>query len=60
MGDDGVDGARAILRAGGIVIAESDATAVVYGMPGSAVRAGAVTRSLPLPEIVDTLCALGE
>ena len=60
MGDDGVDGARAILRAGGMVIAESDATAVVYGMPGSAVRAGAVTRSLPLPEIVDALCALGE
>ena len=42
------------------VIAESEETAVVYGMPGSAVRAGVVTRSLPLPEIVDTLCALGE
>jgi len=60
MGDDGVDGARRILAAGGIVIAESEATAVVYGMPGSAVRAGVVSRSLPLAEIVDFLATLGE
>jgi two-component system chemotaxis response regulator CheB len=59
MGDDGMHGARAILRAGGTVIAESEETAVVYGMPGSAVRAGAVTRSLPLPQIADWLSNLG-
>ena len=40
MGDDGVEGARAIQEAGGIVIAESQETAVVYGMPGAVVRAG--------------------
>ncbi len=51
MGDDGVAGARKIVEAGGVVIAESEATAVVYGMPGAAVRAGVVSRTLPLPEI---------
>ncbi len=51
MGDDGTLGARAILDKGGIVIAESEATAVVYGMPGAAVRANAVSRSSPLNEI---------
>ena len=53
MGDDGADGAKAIVDAGGIVIAESEETAVIYGMPGSAVRAGAVSRSLPLYQIAD-------
>ncbi len=59
MGDDGMHGAKAILRAGGTVIAESEETAVVYGMPGAAVRAGAVTRSLPLPQIGEWLAGLG-
>jgi two-component system chemotaxis response regulator CheB len=58
MGDDGAHGARELLRAGGKVIAESEQTAVVYGMPGSAMRAGVVTRSLPLPEIGDWLAKL--
>ena len=58
MGDDGVQGARAILDAGGTVIAESELTAVVYGMPGSAVRAGATTMTLPLPEIGDWIAKL--
>jgi two-component system chemotaxis response regulator CheB len=58
MGDDGVLGARAILDAGGMVIAESETTAVVYGMPGSAVRAGATTMTLPLPEIGDWIAKL--
>ena len=58
MGDDGVLGARAILDVGGIVIAESEATAVVYGMPGAAVRAGAASFTLPLPEIGDWLARL--
>ncbi|MNC93160.1 Chemotaxis response regulator protein-glutamate methylesterase [compost metagenome] len=58
MGDDGVQGAKAIASSGGVVIAESDATAIVYGMPGAAVRAGVVTRSLALPEIAEFLAAL--
>jgi two-component system, chemotaxis family, protein-glutamate methylesterase/glutaminase len=58
MGDDGVEGARRILEAGGIVIAESEESAVVYGMPGAAVRAGVATRSLPLGEIAELLAKL--
>jgi two-component system, chemotaxis family, protein-glutamate methylesterase/glutaminase len=59
MGDDGVAGAKAIRAAGGVVIAESAETAVVYGMPGSAVRAGVVSEELPLPAIGDYLAGLG-
>lgn len=58
MGDDGVQGARAILDAGGIVVAEAESTAVVYGMPGSAVRAGATTMTLPLHDIGDWISKL--
>ncbi len=58
MGDDGVDGARAIRAAGGMVIAESAETAVVHGMPGAAVRAGVVTHELPLGQIADFLAKL--
>ena len=49
MGDDGVEGARAIRDAGGIVIAESQETAVVYGMPGAAVRAGVASEGASAP-----------
>ncbi|HEY4106003.1 MAG TPA: CheB methylesterase domain-containing protein, partial [Polyangiaceae bacterium] len=58
MGDDGVQGARAIIEAGGIVIAESEATAVVYGMPGSAVRAGVASMTLPLQDIGEWIARL--
>lgn len=51
MGEDGAKGAKEIRDAGGYVIAESRSTAVVYGMPGAAVRIGAANRSLSLPEI---------
>ena len=55
MGRDGVDGLRAIRRAGGRTIAESEATAVVYGMPAAAVRAGLADFILPLDEVCATL-----
>jgi two-component system chemotaxis response regulator CheB len=58
MGDDGVEGARRIIEMGGIVIAESEESAVVYGMPGAAVRAGAASQSLPLGEIAEMLAKL--
>lgn len=58
MGDDGTRGAAAVREAGGVVIAESEATAVVYGMPGAAVRAGVVSEELPLPSIAEWLGAL--
>ena len=58
MGDDGVNGARAIRAAGGTVIAESESSAVVYGMPAAAVRAGVVNESLTLTEIIEFLTLL--
>jgi two-component system chemotaxis response regulator CheB len=58
MGDDGVEGARAIRDAGGLVIAEAQETAVVNGMPGAAVRAGVPNRVLPLPLVADFLANL--
>ena len=58
MGDDGVEGARAIRDAGGIVIAESQETAIVNGMPGSVVRAGVASEVLPLPAIGEYLAQL--
>ncbi len=58
MGDDGVEGARAIRDAGGLVVAESQETAVVYGMPGAAVRAGIPQKVLPLPQIAELIAQL--
>ena len=58
MGRDGVDGLRAVRGAGGRTIAESEETAVVYGMPGAAVAAGLADFVLPLDQIIATLCGL--
>jgi two-component system chemotaxis response regulator CheB len=51
MGDDGREGARQVKEAGGRVIAESEETAVIYGMPKQVVNAGLADRVLPLNEI---------
>ncbi|MCO5166346.1 MAG: chemotaxis-specific protein-glutamate methyltransferase CheB [Planctomycetes bacterium] len=40
MGDDGLAGAQAIRAAGGAVLAEAEASCVVYGMPRRVVEAG--------------------
>lgn len=58
MGDDGAEGAAAVLAAGGLVVAESEQSAVVYGMPGAAVRRGVVSRSLGITQIADFLSNL--
>ncbi len=59
MGEDGAQGAVEVKKGGGRVIAESEASAVVYGMPRAAVRTGAVSQSLPLRSIADFLATLG-
>jgi two-component system chemotaxis response regulator CheB len=51
MGEDGAAGLLRIRQAGGRTIAEDESTAVVNGMPGTAVRLGAAAEVLPLPEI---------
>jgi two-component system chemotaxis response regulator CheB len=51
MGDDGRRGAAAVKQAGGRVVAESEETAVVFGMPQQAIRSGVVDVVLPLPQI---------
>jgi len=51
MGDDGRLGALAVQKAGGFVVAESEETAVIFGMPKQAIRAGAVDEVVPLHEV---------
>jgi two-component system chemotaxis response regulator CheB len=58
MGDDGLEGAKLVRAAGGMVIAESQETAVVYGMPGAVVRAGLAHHVLPLRAIGEYLANL--
>jgi two-component system chemotaxis response regulator CheB len=55
MGDDGREGVRAVHAAGGRVVAESEQTAVVFGMPQQAIRTGAVDAVLPLSEIASVI-----
>jgi len=57
MGDDGRAGVRAVRAAGGTVIAESEETAVIFGMPQQAIRTGAVDAVLPLAEIAPAIQA---
>jgi two-component system chemotaxis response regulator CheB len=58
MGRDGVDGLLAVRTAGGRTLAESEATAVVYGMPAAAVRAGLADFILPLDEMCTAIAGL--
>jgi len=58
MGDDGARGVVAIKARGGMVLAESAETAVIYGMPGAAVRTGEVDRTLPLGALAAYLAEL--
>lgn len=58
MGDDGARGVVAIKAGGGMVLAESAETAVIYGMPGAAVRTGEVDRVLPLGALAAYLAEL--
>ncbi len=59
MGQDGRAGVRAIKAAGGLTVAESADTAVVYGMPQAAAESGSVDEILALPAIAERLRRLG-
>jgi two-component system chemotaxis response regulator CheB len=58
MGHDGTAGARAIAEAGGSVIAQDEASSVVWGMPGAAASVGACAAVLPPAEIAATVAKL--
>lgn len=57
MGDDGVAGLRVLKDAGGLVLAQDEATSVVYGMPSKAVALGIVDQVLPLDQMAAALVA---
>ena len=48
MGRDGLEGARAIKEAGGLVLAEAESTCTVYGMPRALAEAGLADRMVPI------------
>jgi two-component system, chemotaxis family, protein-glutamate methylesterase/glutaminase len=60
MGDDGARGLREMLEAGAATIAQDEASSVVWGMPGSAVKIGAAAHVLPLHQIAAQVLALAE
>jgi two-component system chemotaxis response regulator CheB len=51
MGNDGARGVMAIQENGGLVIAQDEATSVIFGMPSEAIKSGAVGQVLPLQQI---------
>jgi len=55
MGSDGLEGARAVKAAGGIVLAQDEATSAVWGMPGRVAEAGLASAIVPLPLLAATL-----
>jgi len=58
MGSDGMRGGKEIVAAGGSVIAQDEATSVVWGMPGAAANAGICAAVLPLNQIAPKLVRL--
>jgi two-component system chemotaxis response regulator CheB len=60
MGNDGSKGVKSVHEQGGYLIAESEETAVVYGMPREAVATGLVDRIVPLQRVAREILIKGE
>ena len=55
MGKDGLEGARAVKAAGGVVLVESEETCTVYGMPRAIEEAGLADDVLPLDQLPEAI-----
>jgi two-component system chemotaxis response regulator CheB len=55
MGSDGLNGSRSVVSAGGAVIAQDEASSVVWGMPGQVAQAGLASAILPLDQIASAI-----
>jgi two-component system chemotaxis response regulator CheB len=55
MGYDGLKGAQTIKETGGQLIAQDEATSVIWGMPGAVVQAGLADTVLPIDKITDEI-----
>ncbi len=60
MGQDGLRGAEILKAQGASVVAQDEASSVVWGMPGAIVNAGLADRVLPLGQIVPEILRLAE
>jgi len=58
MGDDGAEGLGAVKQAGGMTIAQSEDSCVVYGMPKAAIERGYAQRVVALDVMSATLQAI--
>jgi len=52
MGQDGLRGAEILKARGASILAQDEASSVVWGMPGAVVNAGLADRVLPLDQVV--------
>lgn len=59
MGADGREGIVSLRKAGALTLAESQETAVIWGMPKEAIDTGRVERVLPLDDLADALVRFG-
>jgi len=57
MGDDGAQGMGAVRAVGGLTIAQSEESCVVYGMPKAAIERGYALRVVDLDALANTLMA---
>lgn len=55
MGEDGIEGSHDVIQRGGTLIAQDEASSVVWGMPGAVVRAGLAHEILPLTSVAPAI-----
>lgn len=60
MGQDGLKGCRTVAEAGGTVIAQDEASSVVWGMPGAVANDGLCTAVKPVDELAAYVEAVGQ